>query len=84
MMLLRGRWVERRRQARIRFDAMQCNASDGEAMGVGTHWGLRWSYLLAQARAGRARSRTGRYLPMRYVCVELREVQTNRQGVLLG
>lgn len=67
MMLLRGRWVERRRQARIRFDAMQCNASDGEAMGVGTHWGLRWSYLLAQARAGRARSRTGRYLPMCYV-----------------
>lgn len=58
MMLPRGRWVERRRQARIRFDAMQCNASDGEAMGVGTHWGLRWSCLLAQAMAGRACSKT--------------------------
>lgn len=38
--------------------AMQCNASDGEAIGVGTHWGVRWSCLLAQARAGRACSQT--------------------------
>lgn len=63
MMLPRGRWVERLRQARIRFDAMQCNASDGEAMGVGTHRGWMWSCLLAQARAGRAPQPDSRYLP---------------------
>lgn len=52
MMLLRGRWVERRRQARIRFDAMQCNASDGEAMGWARNWGGGGAVLLAQGWAG--------------------------------